>query len=96
MRGSKAYWCPVLKRFISDGERLRLEHWFHNGDGSAQQRYYYDQIEMLDRHGGLASLPRHLDETNNEVSLMEVRSPDQVRKRKFQQAELEGKIVNLE
>jgi len=45
--GSLEYWCPVLHRFISDGERLRQEHWFHNGDGSANQRYFYNQLEML-------------------------------------------------
>ena len=55
--GAFAYWCPVLQRFITEGERYRLQHWFHNGDGSAQQRYYYDQNEMLDLHGGLDKLP---------------------------------------
>ena len=55
--GELAFWCPVLQRFITDGERYRLQHWFHNGDGSAQQRYYYDQNEMLDLHGGLDKLP---------------------------------------
>ena len=54
--GALAYWCPVLKRFISEGERLRLEHWFHNGDGSAQQRYFYNQNEMLDMHGGFQTV----------------------------------------
>ena len=55
--GELAYWCPVLKRCICKGEMLRLEHWFHNGDGSAQQRYFYNQNEMLDMHGGLDGMP---------------------------------------
>ena len=35
----------------------RQEDWFHNGDGSAQQRYFYNQYEMLDMHGGLECIP---------------------------------------
>jgi hypothetical protein len=38
--GQIEFWCPVLKKFVSEGEMLRQEHWFHNGDGLAQQRYY--------------------------------------------------------
>ena len=64
-RGLLAYWCPVLKRFVSEGERLRQEHWFHNGDGSANQRYYYNQMEMLDMHGGLENLPQSIDEVGS-------------------------------
>jgi hypothetical protein len=41
---------------------LRQEHWFHNGNGSAHQRYYYGQNEMLAKYGGLASLPRDFEE----------------------------------
>eukprot|EP00588_Corethron_pennatum_P011295 CAMPEP_0194282836 /NCGR_PEP_ID=MMETSP0169-20130528/23993_1 /TAXON_ID=218684 /ORGANISM="Corethron pennatum, Strain L29A3" /LENGTH=317 /DNA_ID=CAMNT_0039028269 /DNA_START=115 /DNA_END=1065 /DNA_ORIENTATION=- len=37
--GRFGYWDPVQKKFITAGERLRSEHWFHNGDGSAQQRW---------------------------------------------------------
>jgi len=48
--------------FLLEGERLSQEHWFHNGDGSAQQRYFYDQNEMLDMHGGLESLPSDINE----------------------------------
>ena len=68
-RGLLAYWCPVLKRFVSEGERLRQEHWFHNGDGSANQRYYYNQMEMLDMHGGLENLPPSIDKVDGSSEL---------------------------
>jgi hypothetical protein len=61
MHGAMQYWCPVKRKFMTEGEMLRQEHWFHNGDGSAQQRYFYSQNEMLDKYGGSASLPRSFD-----------------------------------
>jgi hypothetical protein len=61
MQGAMKYWCPVKRKFMTEGEMLRREHWFHNGDGSAQQRYFYIQNEMLDKYGGSASLPCGFD-----------------------------------
>jgi hypothetical protein len=34
----------------------KLKHWFHDGDGSAQQRYFYNQVEILKQHGGVSTL----------------------------------------
>ncbi|KAL7515307.1 LOW QUALITY PROTEIN: hypothetical protein ACHAXN_012772 [Cyclotella atomus] len=76
--GALAFWCPVLKRFISDGERFRQQHWFHNGDGSAQQRHFYNQMEMLDRNEGLANLPTTIDNTSSEVSFVGVMNFDEI------------------
>ncbi|CAB9511986.1 expressed unknown protein [Seminavis robusta] len=96
-RGSVAHWCPILQRFISEGERLRQQHWFHNGDGSAQQRYFYNQIEMLDRHGGLANLPMTIDDAlDPDLVVTEVRSPDQAVGLKFDVAEKNGKVINVD
>jgi hypothetical protein len=35
MHGAMKYWCPVKRKFTTEGEMLRQEHWFPNGDGSA-------------------------------------------------------------
>jgi hypothetical protein len=58
MHGAMQYRCPVKKHFMTEAQMLRQEHWFHNGNGSAQQRYFYGQNEMLAKYGGLASLPQ--------------------------------------
>lgn len=92
--GSLEYWCPVLHRFISDGERLRQEHWFHNGDGSANQRYFYNQIEMLDLHGGLTNLPLSVED--NELVVAEGLNSDQVLDKKKSAAEKKRKIICLD
>ena len=108
-RGRFACWYPVLKKFMPEGEILRQEHWFHNGDGSAQQRYYYTQNEMLDRHG-LANVatgarldrnnvivyPWTEDDDSADVANVRVRTAIQVVDEKFREAELSGKIINLE
>jgi hypothetical protein len=108
--GRFEFWCPVLKKFMPEGEMLRQEHWFHNGDGSAQQRYYYTQNEMLDRHGGLANLATgaRLDRNNvivyswteddesADVANVRVRTATQVVDEKFREAERSGKMINLE
>lgn len=93
-RGALAFWCPVLQRFLSEGERLRQEHWFHNGDGSAQQRYFYSQYEMLDKHGGLASLPTHVGD--DDAMVTKVRTADQLLNDNLKQAEKLGKVINLD
>jgi hypothetical protein len=105
-RGSMAYWCPVLKRFISEGEKYRLQHWFHNGDGSAQQRYYYNQFEMLDMHGGLDKIPTTItssnttsirrDDDDESVCFMGVSELEEVITRKRQKAEANGEVVNVD
>jgi len=38
--GRFKYWCPVKRNFMCEGEMMRQQHWFRNGDGSAQQRRY--------------------------------------------------------
>ena len=95
-RETLAYWCPVLKRFLSEGERLRQEHWFHNGDGSAQQRYFYNQIEMLDLHGGLKNLPVSIDEEDDEVCFVGVMDYEEVVAKRRENAEAKGEIVEID
>ncbi|KAL7530439.1 hypothetical protein ACHAWF_003380 [Thalassiosira exigua] len=94
--GRLAYWCPVLKRFLSEGERLRQEHWFHNGDGSAQQRYFYNQNEMLDMHGGLKNLPTSVDAYDEDVCLVGVMGPEEVIAKRRQKAEANGEIIEID
>jgi hypothetical protein len=93
--GALAFWCPVLKRFISDGERFRQQHWFHNGDGSAQKRDFYNQMEMLDRNEGLANLPTTIDDTSSEVSFVGVMNFDEVLANRYARAEKNGEIIRL-
>jgi hypothetical protein len=105
MYGAMQYWCPVKRKFMTEGEMLRQEHWFHHGDGSAQQRYFYSQNEILDMYGGSASLPRSFDAsgsiptaasiTNDEPIITQVRSVNQAIDHKFKEAEQQGKVVNL-
>jgi len=90
------YWCPVLKKFISEGERLRQEHWFHNGDGSAQQRYFYKQNEMLDKHGGLDSLPLTIGSEEEDISFVGVMGFDEVIAKRKKAAELKGEIIEID
>jgi hypothetical protein len=52
MYGAMQFWCPVKIKFMTEGKMRRQEHWFHNGNGSAQQRYFNSQNEMLDKYGG--------------------------------------------
>ena len=108
--GKLAFWCPVLKKFMPEGEMRRQEHWFHNGDGSAQQRYYYTQNEMLDRHGGLANVAMGArldrndaivyswteDDESADVANGKVRTASQVIDEKFRDAERSGEMINLE
>mmetsp|Transcript_63989 Transcript_63989/g.74963 ORF Transcript_63989/g.74963 Transcript_63989/m.74963 type:complete len:383 (-) Transcript_63989:185-1333(-) len=104
-RGRFAYWDPVKNKFICEGERLRSEHWFHNGDGSAQQRWYYNQLEILELHGGLESVPLKCDETGRmiykeideleEPVITNVYTSGQTVSDKFSQAEKDGSILDL-
>ena len=100
--GLLAYWCPVLQRFISEGERYRLEHWFHNGNGSAQERYYYDQNEMLDMHGGLEKLPTKTsscqddDDDDDRVCFLGVMKAEEVIAKRRKTAEANGEIVDID
>ncbi len=74
MYGAMQYWCPVKRKFMTDGEMRRQEHWFHNGVGSAQQRYFYSQNEMLEKYGGSASLPRGFDQHTLAASILSAAS----------------------
>jgi len=105
--GLLAYWCPVLQRFISEGERYRLEHWFHNGDGSAQERYYYDQNEMLDMHGGLEKLPTKIptktssscddeEDDDDRVRFLGVMKAEEVIAERRKTAEANGEVVDID
>lgn len=100
-RGLFAYWCPVMQRFITDGERYRLQHWFHNGNGTAQERYYYDQNEMLDMHGGLDKLPTNIssNSTNDDddsVCFMGVMKAEEVIANRRKRAEANGEVVEID
>ena len=94
--GALAYWCPVLKQFLSEGERLRQEHWFHNGDGSAQQRYYYNKMEMLDRHGGLANLPENIDSLDGEICFVGVTDFENILAQRLARAERNGEVIEID
>mmetsp|Transcript_20524 Transcript_20524/g.37024 ORF Transcript_20524/g.37024 Transcript_20524/m.37024 type:complete len:374 (-) Transcript_20524:241-1362(-) len=94
-RGALAYWCPVLKQFLSEGERLRQEHWFHNGDGSAQQRYFYDQNEMLDIHGGLDCLPMNVG-GKEDIFVSGVMGVEESEAKRVKEAEAKGEIVEVD
>jgi hypothetical protein len=101
--GRYKFWCPVKLKFMSEGEMLRQEHWFCNGNGSAQQRRYYTQNEMLDRHGGLSTLPAGYDDTGKQLGASHdstlrvtgVRTSNQIIDAKFKQAEETGSILDL-
>jgi len=101
-RGQLAYWCPVLNRFITDGERYRLQHWFHNGNGTAQERYYYNQNEMLDMHGGLGKLPTQIsssskkDDDDDSVCFMGAIKAEEVIARKRKKAEANGEVIEID
>ena len=97
-RGTLAYWCPVLQRFITEGERYRLQHWFHNGNGSAQERYYYDQNEMLDLHGGLGKLPTtvSLSKKDEEVSFVGVMKVEDLIANRRKKAEADGEVIEID
>jgi uncharacterized protein YcgI (DUF1989 family) len=110
MYGAMQYWCPVKRKFMTEGGMLRQEHWFHNGDGSAQQRYFYSQNEMLDKYGGSASLPRGFDQhtvavatsiltaassANDELIITQVRSAHEAIDHKFKETEQQGKVTDL-
>lgn len=100
-RGLLAYWCPVMQRFITDGERYRLQHWFHNGNGTAQERYYYDQNEMLDMHGGLDKLPTNIfssskDDDDDSVCFMGVMKAEEVIANRRKRAEANGEVVEID
>lgn len=82
---------PML---LNEGERLRQKHWFHTGDGSAHQPYFFHQMDMIDRHGGLANLPEHYDE--DDVVVTEVQSPEEVLNLRLLRAEKQDEIINLE
>lgn len=62
-------WCPVTYQFLSEPQVFRSKHWFHNGDGSAQQRYFYSQNEMLERHGGLQHVPLRAEFVSANISV---------------------------
>jgi hypothetical protein len=101
-------WCPVLKRFLNKGEVFRQEHWFHNGDGSAQKRYYYNQLEMLERHGGVSTLPKKAVIQNgniylswrgcdqDEIEVGHAQTASQAINKRFKKAEKEGKVLVLD
>jgi len=95
-RGALEYWCPVLKRFLSDGERLREEHWFHNGDGTAQQRYFYTQMEMLDLHGGLENLPANMDSIDDEICFVGVMGYEEIISERIKRAEKKGEVIEID
>jgi hypothetical protein len=95
-RGSLAFWCPVLKRFLSEGEMFRQQHWFHNGDGSAQERYYYNQCEMLDMHGGLANLPVSISSNYEDVCFVGVMGCDEVIAKRRKEAEAKGEVIAVD
>jgi hypothetical protein len=93
--GRLEFWCPVMHKFMCTGEMLRQEHWFHNGDGSAQQRWYYTQAEMLDRHGGIESLRDAGGNDNDEPVVTQIQTASQVVAIKFQEAERKGDVTDL-
>jgi hypothetical protein len=108
MYGAMQYWCPVKRKFMTEGEMRREQNWFHNGNGSVQQQYFYSQNEMLDKHGGSASLPRSFDlhtlaasiltaasSANDELIITQVRSASQAIDHKFKEAEEQGKVMDL-
>lgn len=95
-RDSLKYWCPVLKQFLSEGGRLRQEHWFHNGDGSVHQRYFYNQHEMLDMHGGLMCLPVTTGSEEDDVCFTGVVGFEDVIAKKRKDAEAKGEIIEID
>jgi hypothetical protein len=108
MYGAMQYWCPVKRKFMTEGEMRRQEHWFHNGDGSVQQQYFYSQNEMLDMYGGSVSLHLGFDlhilaasiltaasSANDELIITQVRSASQVIDDKFKEAVRQGKVMDL-
>lgn len=96
-KGQFAYWDPVLNRFITEPERLKLEHWFHNGDGTPNQRYFYTQREMLDKHGGMSALPTSVDRRDNaeEVSVVNEVSVEEAVSRRVMEAAARGEVIDL-
>lgn len=92
--GQHKYWCPVKRRWMSEGEMLRQEVWFHNGDGSANQRRFYTQYEMLDKYGGKIGSTADQDETEG-VTVLSVRTLDEAIGDRFQRAEASGAVCNL-
>ena len=104
-QGRFQYWCPVKRKFMCEGEMFRQEHWFHNGDGSAQQRRYYTQNEMLDKYGGLSTLPARYDAATgtpiysksggDDVEVLAVRTVDQVIDEKLKAAVEAGTVIDL-
>eukprot|EP00562_Extubocellulus_spinifer_P023677 CAMPEP_0178634740 /NCGR_PEP_ID=MMETSP0698-20121128/12784_1 /TAXON_ID=265572 /ORGANISM="Extubocellulus spinifer, Strain CCMP396" /LENGTH=356 /DNA_ID=CAMNT_0020274413 /DNA_START=46 /DNA_END=1116 /DNA_ORIENTATION=+ len=107
-RASIEFWCPVQKKFMCAGERLQNRHWFHNGDGSAQQRRYYTQFEMLDKYGGFdfgpnadakpssKSTGKRSREESDEVVITEVRSLRDVLRDNRKKAEEDGKVIRID
>ena len=94
--GQFAYWDPVLKRFITEPERLKLEHWFHNGDGTPNQRYFYTQREMLDKHGGMSALPASVGRDGaEEVSVVKEVSVEEAVSRRVMEAAARGEVIDL-
>ncbi|KAL7535129.1 hypothetical protein ACHAWF_005068 [Thalassiosira exigua] len=95
--GQFAYWDPVFERFITEPERLKLEHWFHNGDGTPSQRYFYTQREMLDKHGGMSALPTAVDRRGNaeEVSVVNEVSVEEAVSRRVMEAAARGEVIDL-
>jgi len=100
--GRFEYWCPIQRKFMCEGEMRRQEHWFRNGDGSAQQRRYYNQNEMLDRYGGLTTLPLGYESSgaartcaSDDVKVASVRTADQAIAERFKKAAESGSTIDL-
>lgn len=72
---------------LNEGERLRQKHWFHTGDGSAQQPYFFHQMDMIHR-------PKHYDE--DDMVVTEVRSPEDVLNLRLLRAEEQDEIIIIE
>ncbi|KAL7530129.1 hypothetical protein ACHAWF_003256 [Thalassiosira exigua] len=94
--GALQYWCPVLKRFLSEGERLRQRHWFHDGDGSANRRYFYDQYEMIDMHGGLDCVPKSIGDSDEEVCCVGVAGYEDVVAERVWNAYKKGEVIDID
>jgi len=92
--GRLEYWCPVHKRFLSEGEMMREEVWFHNGDGSANQRRYYTQNEMLDKYG--ATDIGVEKGSNDDVIVLDSKSLEQILQERLRKAEESNTVVYID